>query len=238
MLPPTARHSPDRPTVRQEHPLTALLTEPRLFRTSSIPSPASRFLCGHLLRSVFRACTSRIHAQVPVVTTGQLAKTLRQHIPCGIDVAVVTAPARGAYPPPLIQPQPIEYVPAVRATLARGIPAVHLDHDLAVPLTLVDELPAHLAERRIMDRAGVYPATQPLDVQVLDTDQIEVSHQTRRKRVQGGLALLPHAGMRPRHPQPLLLAAPAAFLPSRKTPLLLAQVSQACAVALRIGDLL
>src|ERR1700674_5095457 len=55
MLPPTARHSPDRPTVptvRQEHPLTALLTEPRLFRTGSIPSPASRFLCGHLLRSV------------------------------------------------------------------------------------------------------------------------------------------------------------------------------------------
>ena len=56
--------------------------------------------------------------------------------------------------------------------------------------------------------------------------------------MQSGLALLPHLRMRPRQPHPLLLTAPTAFLPSRKTPLLLTQVSQACMVALRTGDLL
>src|SRR2546430_11655292 len=95
-----------------------------------------------------------------------------------------------------------------------------------------------LFRSHIMDRAGVYPPTQPLDVQVLDTDQIEVSHQTRRERVQGGLTLLPHERMRPCYPQPLLLTPPTAFLPSGKTPLLLTQVSQAGAVALGIRDLL
>jgi hypothetical protein len=41
--------------------------------------PASRFLCEHLHQKlVFWACTSRIHAQVPVVTTGKLTHTLRQ----------------------------------------------------------------------------------------------------------------------------------------------------------------
>src|SRR2546429_1762163 len=110
--------------------------------------------------------------------------------------------------------------------------------DLAVPLALVGQLPAQLAERHIMDRAGVYPPTQPLDVQVLDTDQIEVSHQTRSKRVQGGLTLLPHVRMRPCYPQPLLLTPPTAFLPSGKTPLLLTQVSEAGAAALWVRDLL
>jgi hypothetical protein len=63
--------------------------------TGSIPSPASRFLCEHLRQKVFFwACISRIHAQVPVITTGQLAKPLRQQIPRSIDVAVVAgAPA-------------------------------------------------------------------------------------------------------------------------------------------------
>jgi len=56
--------------------LTALLTEYCLFHTGSIPLPASRFLCEHLRQNDFIwACISRIHAQVPVVTTGQLAKT-------------------------------------------------------------------------------------------------------------------------------------------------------------------
>jgi hypothetical protein len=77
--------------------------------------PASRFLCEHLHQNIFFwACISRIHAQVPVVTTGQLAKTLRQKIPCGIDVAVVEGPASGASPLPLIEPQLIEDVAAFR----------------------------------------------------------------------------------------------------------------------------
>jgi hypothetical protein len=67
--------------------LTALLTEPRLFQTGSIPLPASRFLCEHLHQNLFWACIFGIHAQVPVITTGQLAKTLRQKIPCGTHIA-------------------------------------------------------------------------------------------------------------------------------------------------------
>jgi hypothetical protein len=80
--------------------LTALLTESCLLHTGSIALPASRFLCEHLLQNLFRACISRIHAQVPVITTGQLAKTLRQQIACGIDVAVVASPALRARPLP------------------------------------------------------------------------------------------------------------------------------------------
>jgi hypothetical protein len=72
--------------------LTALLTESRLFQTGSIPLTASRFLCEHPLRNFFLACISRIYAQFPVITTGQLTKTLRQQIECGIDVAVVAVP--------------------------------------------------------------------------------------------------------------------------------------------------
>ena len=42
--------------------------------------PASRFLCEHLRQNLFFwACISRIHAQDPVITTGQLlAETLQQ----------------------------------------------------------------------------------------------------------------------------------------------------------------
>jgi hypothetical protein len=103
--------------------------EPRLFQTGSIPLPASRFLCEHLNQNFFWACISRIHAQVPVITTGQLAKTFRQQISSCIDVAIVVSPAVRARPLPLVQPQYVECVLALRAPLARGIPAIHIDQD-------------------------------------------------------------------------------------------------------------
>src|SRR5260370_30106978 len=56
--------------------------------------------------------------------------------------------------------------------------------------------------------------------------------------MQGGLALLLYFGMRSRDAQPLLLAPSAVLLTPRQATLLLAQVSQASVVALRIGDLL
>src|SRR5437660_7786071 len=119
--------------------------------------PASRFLCEHLDQNVFFwTCISRIHAQDPVITTGQLlAKTLQQQVACCIDIAIMAEPASRAPPLPLIQPQLIKGVPALRAGLARGIPAIHFDQDFAVPLALVSELPAHLAERDVVDRTGV-----------------------------------------------------------------------------------
>src|SRR5260370_59798 len=56
--------------------------------------------------------------------------------------------------------------------------------------------------------------------------------------MQGGLALLLYFGMRSRDAQPLLLAPSAVLLTPRQATLLLAQVSQASVVALRIGYLL
>jgi hypothetical protein len=149
----TARHHSRLST--HDANLTALLTEPRLFQTGSIPLPASRFICEHLHQNVFFwACTSRIHAQVPVITTGKLAETLRRQIPCGIDVAVMAGPASRARPLSLIEPQLIEDVLAFRALLARGIPAIHRHQDLAIPTALIIELAAHLAERGVVERAA------------------------------------------------------------------------------------
>ena len=106
--------------------MTALLTEPCLFQTGGIASPASRFICEHLHQNIFIwACISRIHAQVPVATTGRLAETLHQNTSCGINVAVVAGPAFRARPLSLIEPQLIEDVPAFRAHLARWKPAIH-----------------------------------------------------------------------------------------------------------------
>jgi hypothetical protein len=82
--------------------LTALLSEPRLFQTGTIPMPASRFACEHLPENFLGACTSRIHAQVPVITTGKLTETLRQQILSGIDVTVMVGSAFRTAPLPLV----------------------------------------------------------------------------------------------------------------------------------------
>jgi primosomal replication protein N len=84
-----------------------------LFQTGSIASPASRelhsvALCEHLHQNLFWACISRIHAQVPLVTSGKLTESLHQQIPCGIDVSVVGYLAFRARPIPHVQPQLIE----------------------------------------------------------------------------------------------------------------------------------
>jgi hypothetical protein len=93
--------------------LTTRLPQSHRVQTGSIAVPASRFVCEHLHQKLlFRACTSRIHAQVPVVTTGKLTHTLRQQIPCGIDIPIMATPALRAPPLPLIEPQLIESEPA------------------------------------------------------------------------------------------------------------------------------
>jgi primosomal replication protein N len=85
----------------------------RLLHTGSIALPASRFICEHLRQNLFWACISRIHAQVPIITTGKLTKTLHQHIACGIDVSVMGYLAFRARPVPLVQPQLIKYMLAL-----------------------------------------------------------------------------------------------------------------------------
>lgn len=58
--------------------MTTLLSLARLFPTGSLAVPASRFPCEHLPDEleIIEACTSRIHAQVPVVTTGYLLQSI------------------------------------------------------------------------------------------------------------------------------------------------------------------
>jgi len=133
-----------------------------LFQTGSIALPASRFFCEHLRQNLFWACISRIHAQVPLITSGKLTESLHQQVPCGIDVSVMGYLAFRTRPIPDIQSQLIEYVPAVRASLARGVPAIHFDEDLVTPLALVGELAANLSKRGVVNRAGIAaPAIAP-----------------------------------------------------------------------------
>src|SRR2546423_867662 len=120
---------------------------------------------------------------------------------------------------------------ALRAAFARGKPAIHLDQNPAVPVTFIRELSAYLAERSVLDRAGVSAAGQTLHIQVFDANQTELAHQTRRERMQRALALLPHPRVRTRYAQPLLLVAPTALLPSCQAALLLTQVSQVRVIA-------
>src|SRR5579872_2912253 len=115
--------------------------------------PVSRFLCEHLLDDVkiIEACTSRIHAQVPVVTTGNLSHPLVQNAACSIDVPVVVRPALGTAPLPLIELELIDHVPALRARPTRGKPLGDLQDRPTRRIALVEELAANLAERGILD---------------------------------------------------------------------------------------
>src|SRR5271154_4946186 len=99
------RLSPPRTRPAGARKITRLLTAvlAHLFQTGSIALPASRFLCEHLHQNLFWACISRIHAQVPVVTTGKLTESLHQQIPCGIDVSVMARLAFRGRPVPDIQ---------------------------------------------------------------------------------------------------------------------------------------
>jgi hypothetical protein len=208
--------------------LSALLPQSRRFQTGSIAVPASRFLCEHLRQKLlFWACISRIDAQVPVLTTGKLPHTLRQQIPCGIDIPIVAGPALRAPPLPLIEPQLIESEPAHRAVLARGIPPVHFQKQWAVPLTLVPQLPSQFAECGILDRTGTSPTHQSPHIQVFNSDDVKFPHQTSRQSMQRVLACLPHLRMSTRDSHTLLLTPLAPLLSPCETALLLAQVAQA-----------
>jgi hypothetical protein len=219
--------------------LTALLPQSPRFQSGWIAVPASRFLCEHLHQNVFFwACISRISAQVPVITTGKLTHTLRQQIPCSINIPIMAGPALRAPPLPLIEPQLIESEPALRAVLARGIPPVHLQEQWAVPFTLVSELPSQFAECGVLDRASTSPTRQTPHIQVFNGDDIKFSHQTSRQSMQRVLACLSHPRMSARDSHPLLLTPAAPLLPPCETALLLAQVPQAAQIVSGVGDLL
>src|SRR5579883_1392253 len=111
----------------------------------------SRFLCEHLLDEIeiIAACISPIHAQDPVVTNGNLSHSLLQDAAGGVDVAVMVCPALRTAPLPLIEPQLIDHVPAMRARLARREPLGDFQNRPTRRIALVEELAADLAERGI-----------------------------------------------------------------------------------------
>jgi len=219
--------------------LTALLSQSRRLQADLIAVPASRFLCEHLHQnSLFWACISRIHAQVPVVTTGKLTHPLRQQIPCGIDIPIMRRPALGTRPVPLVEPQLIESEPARRAVLARGIPPVDFQEQWAIPVTLVPELPSQFAECGVPYRTGSSPTRETPHIQVFNGDDIKFLHQTSRQSMQRVLAFFSRPRMSTRNSQPLLLTPLAPLLAPCETALLLTQVPQASLIVPGVGDLL
>jgi hypothetical protein len=208
-------------------------------QTDPIAVPASRFLCEHLHQNgLFWACISRIHAQVPVVTTGKLTHTLRQQIPCSIDIPIMRRPALGTRPVPLIEPQLIESEPAHRAVLARGVPPIDFQEQWAVPLTLVPELPSQFAECGVPYRTGTSPTRETPHIQVFNGDYIKFIHQTSRQSMQRVLTFFSRSRMSTRDSQPLPLTPLAPLLAPCETALLLAQVPQASLIVPGVGDLL
>src|SRR5258708_20608634 len=99
----------------------------------------------------------------------------------------------------------MELVPAGRASLARGVPAIHRLQDLAVPFAFIGELAADLAEGDLLDRTGMSPARQTGHIQVFDANQGEFIHQSARERMHRSLAYLSHPRIDPPHPRHLLL---------------------------------
>ena len=90
-------------------------------------------------------------------SAGSHGKTCRQDVLRRIDVPVVPGAAGRACPVPRVQAQLRKQVPARRAGLGGGVPAV--DHDQHAPgaLALVLKLAAELAPAAIGDRAGQPP---------------------------------------------------------------------------------
>src|ERR1700744_2592812 len=97
------------------------------------------------------------------------------------------------------------------AGLATRIVPITGHHGSAIPARFVFQLAPELAERRIMDRAGVHPPGHGFDVQIFDADDIVLSYEVGRQWVQRGLALIGYPGVDLRDAPFLLLAPFAAF---------------------------
>src|SRR5579864_3735576 len=111
--------------------------------------------------------------------------TCRKDVLGGVDVPVVPGAAGRASPLPGGQAQAGEQVPARRAGLGRGVPAVDHDQAAPVPLALVLQLAAELAPAAVRNYAGQVPvADHPGHVQVLDHDHVALADQAGAGAVQ------------------------------------------------------
>src|SRR5690349_24643043 len=95
-----------------------------------------------------------------VTSAGRHGKTCRQDVLRGVEVPVVPGTAERALPRPGAEGQLREQVPARRARLRAGVPAVDHDQAPTVPLTLVLQLAPELAPAAVADRAGQPPVAE------------------------------------------------------------------------------
>src|ERR1700728_2931151 len=111
--------------------------------------------------------------------------TSGQDVLRGVDVPVVPGAAGRALPRPGGKAQFGEQVPARRAGLGRGVPAVDDDELPTVAVAFVFELAAELAPAAVGDHPGQVPVADHVAYrQVLDHDQVVVADQVGAGAVQ------------------------------------------------------
>ncbi len=193
--------------------------------------PGSRFIGGIYY--------SRLGAQVPRLTRGQLAHACNQHILSGVDIAIMDSTALRARPVTDIKPKFVQLVQALAASLARRQPSVHDNQGPAVPFGLVLKLPTELSPARIRDRAGKPGVLKHVrDLEVFDTNNLMFTHKPRGDRVQCVASLVGDFAMGAGNTKPLLLPPLAVLLPARKASLLLTKIAQTASEFAWVLDLL
>lgn len=180
-----------------------------------------------------------ISAQVPAFTAGELQHARRNDILRGVDIPVVFTPALRARPLPDIEPQLVELVAAVAASLRAWVKSVHRDHGTAIPPGLVLDHATELSETRIGDMPRQSRVlNHAFHVQIFDADNLVLAHKPGGQRVQRIASLIRHGTVGAGDAQPLFLAALAAFHATRQAPLLLLEIPESGRELARIGDLL
>lgn len=156
-----------------------------------------------------------------------------------VHVSIVNAAAFGARPFPDVQGFTFAYVPAVRAALCGGEPAVHLHQGLAVPFGLILKLTHKLAPRSITDGFRQRPVLlHVLDRQRFDGDYVKLFNEPRRELMQKVGSAVGYFGVGFCHTPLLTLPVVRAFLFTRKRLLLFAQAAVGIFEKARVAHLL
>ncbi|MCP2344778.1 hypothetical protein HD595_000900 [Nonomuraea roseoviolacea subsp. carminata] len=161
-------------------------------------SPCLEARDSHLRRSGF-LLHRRPHPGGPgvsdVTSAGSHGKTCRQDVLRGVEVPVVPGAAGRALPRPDAERKPLKQVPAGRAGLGAGQPAVDHDQVTPVPGRLVGEHAAEGAPSAVGDGLGQCAVADHVGHgQVLDHDHVVVADQPRAglvQEVRAGRAYLP-----------------------------------------------
>src|ERR1700722_9597936 len=135
--------------------------------------------------------------------------SLRQNIPCRVQIPVVEAAAPGASPASDIERQNLGDMSAFRAAFAARKEVVHDLQLLAVPGALVGEHPAEGRQSNIRNTPGELPVERhALHIQILYAEDIVASHQVGGQLGKMVPAAVGNACVQKGNPE--LLAPPAA----------------------------